>query len=99
MRSITELLTIFALSVVGCGSDASSTGPAPPSSGKAAQSSAAAGSSTSKPQSMSPAAASAAPVASSEIPAPEDYEAKAETDITPSNADGELSKLEKDIGK
>ena len=48
---------------------------------------------------MSPAAASAAPVASSEIPAPEDYEAKAETDITPSNADGELSKLEKDIGK
>jgi hypothetical protein len=98
MKSITKLLAIFALSIAGCGSDASSTG-SPPSSGKAAQSTAAAGSSPSKSQSMGAAAASAAPVASSEIPAPEDYEARAETDITPSNADSQLSTLEKDIGK
>jgi hypothetical protein len=44
-----------------------------------------------------PGAAASASAASSGVPTPQDYEAKAKTEITPDNLDDQLNAIDKDI--
>ena len=68
--------------------------PAPPPAATGAAAATAAGATTAAVTTV----ATAATTPGGEVPAEEDFEARAEATISPANANQELSKLEKEIG-
>lgn len=84
---------------LGCGNKADSGAPAPASNPQPAAVATSDATPSATPNADTPASAPAQVAAANSVPAEEDYEDKAESQISAANAKAELDKLEKEIGK